>query len=282
MVSGTVFSIEEFAVFDGPGVRSALFLKGCPLRCSWCHNPEGLSIRPQLQRAHALCTGCGACAAACRHQEGCTLCGACVAACPSGARQVVGRVMTAQEAAAKLKKHERLLCANGGGITFSGGECLMQPEFVLAVRALLPHLHAAIETSGYAAEEVFLSVIREMDLVMMDVKLVRDDLHRRYTGASNAPILRNLELLKQSGVPFIARIPLIPGVTDTHENLAGVAELLRGAQNLERVELLRYNRAAGAKYRGLSMAYAPGFDTESAPQPRAELFSSLDVEVKIR
>ena len=175
-------------------------------------------------------------------------------------------------------RHRRVLEMNGGGITFSGGEALMQPDFVCAVCDRLEGLHAAIETSGYAAPEVFERVIDRMDLVMMDIKLVDPILHKRWTGVDNALILENLARLKAMNKPFRARIPVIPGVNDSLENFAATADLLADAPMLERVELLRYNRSAGAKYGMLGREYAPGFDEKAEPDMNLSIFEKYGIK----
>ena len=275
-MTGHVFDLEEFAVYDGPGIRYAVFLKGCPLRCRWCHNPEGLSAAPQIMVSQ-LCVHCGACRQVCPSPERCTGCGACIRVCPAGARRLCGREMTAEAVAEKIRPSLPVLQLNGGGVTFTGGEALMQPDFVLAVRALLPEAHAAIETSGYAQPEVFQRVAKAMDLVIMDVKLTDPALHRRWTGVDNGPILRNLDWLKKSGIPFWIRIPLIPTVNDTEENMRRTAALLKGAPRLERVELLPYHKTAGAKYGAVGMNYDPGFPTGQEPQIHLEPFQEAKI-----
>lgn len=279
---GVVFDIEEFAVYDGPGIRTVVFLKGCPLRCQWCHNPEGLSVRPQRSVSRALCVHCGACKQVCEHPDACIVCGKCVTVCPQGCIRIAGKEMTAQAVAEKVRKNARLLKMNGGGVTFSGGEVLNQAQFVMDVRALLPELHAAIETCGYGSEETFRELCGSMDLVMMDLKHMDPEQHRRYTGVDNVQILRNFGWLKASGIPLILRVPLIPGVNDTVENLEATAQAAEGADNLLRVELLRYNRVAGAKYDGFGMTYHPEFDTEKDPNVLKTPFEKRNMEVMVR
>lgn len=264
-IRGLVFDIEEFAVYDGPGIRCAVFLKGCPLRCMWCHNPEGLSPHPQRVITHSLCIHCGTCRKVCPTPDHCTACGKCVSACPRRCIQIAGQWMTAEEVAERIRPNIKLLQINDGGITFSGGEVLMQPDFVVAARQLLPEVHALIETSGYSAPEVFERVIRAMDMVIMDIKIVDASLHKRYTGVDNALILKNLQTLIHTGMPFRIRIPLIPTVNDTLQNMESTARLLENAPGLEMVELLRYNRAAGAKYQSVGMTYAPEFPEAQDP-----------------
>lgn len=275
---GIVFDIEEFAVFDGPGIRMAVFLKGCPLRCEWCHNPEGLKPRVERTVTQSLCVDCGRCREICPTPDHCTACGTCVAICPSRAIQIAGTPMKASTVAQRIQRHAPVLALNDGGVTFSGGEALMQPAFVEDVCDRLPNVHKAIETSGYASEEVFLSVINRLDLIMMDIKLADSEMHRRYTGVSNERILSNLQALIRSGKPFRARVPVIPGVNDTNENLEMTAQLIANAKNLDRVELLRYNRSAGAKYTLLGEEYRPSFDTEQEPNMNLAIFEKYGIK----
>ena len=233
MTSGTVCDIREFTLHDGPGCRTTVFLKGCPLRCSWCHNPEAQRFEPQTIEA-------------------------------AGYQRVVGKQYSAERLAGLLNRQAPILAEVGGGVTFSGGEPLAQADFLCDVLALLSGLHIVLDTSGYAPAPVFERVAARCHLIYFDLKLIDPDLHRRYTGCDNAPILDNLRILSRLDVPAVVRVPLVPGLTDTRENLAAIAAAVRDLPRLLRVDLLPYNRAAGGKYPGLGMRFEPGFD-ETAP-----------------
>ena len=189
--------------------------------------------------------------------------------------------MTAEEVAQRISRHAALLSANGGGITFSGGEALSQAKFALAVRKLLPGMHACIETSGYAPAESYQQVARQMDLVIQDIKLLDPAAHRYYTGVDNAMILHNVCWLVHSGIPFRIRVPLIPTVNDNPAMMEGIVHLLEGAHALEKVELLPYNTAAGAKYAGLSMDYQPQFPVSRKPNIPIEPFKEAGIPCDI-
>lgn len=254
-MTGVVFDIREFTVHDGPGIRVTVFLKGCPLHCRWCHNPEGLSPRPQLMKKVSLCVHCGLCERGCGHAE-CQPFGVCLHACPKGLLSVSGEVWEAEELAEKLQSYAPVLPS--GGITFSGGEPLLQGEFVIEVCRRLT-LHKALQTSGYADAELFRRVLQEMDFVLFDLKLADGEKHREYTGQDNALILQNYRILLESGRPHVVRVPLIPGITDTDDNLRAIAALAGRSH----VELMRYNPLAGAKYPMVGMTYPL-----SPPPPR--------------
>ncbi len=278
-MKGVVFDIKEFAVFDGPGIRTTVFLKGCPLRCQWCHNPEGLSPEPQLTVSPASCTRCGECLKHCPTPGHCTACGQCVPWCPRGLRRIAGARMSSEELAKKLLRGRDLLEESGGGFTFSGGEPLMQWPFVREVVAQLDGMHCAVETSGYAPDAVFREVMDTLDLVMMDIKLTDPEKHRRFTGVDNAPILRHADMLCAGNTPFIIRMPLIPGVNDERAHFEAVAGRVAGAKALQRVELLPYHKTAGAKYGMVGLEYKPEFDVDRPVKIDLEPFQRRGIPV---
>jgi len=249
-LTGTIFDIKEFAVHDGPGIRMTVFLKGCPLRCAWCHNPEGLSPHPQTM------TG------------------------PAGPR-VVGRKYTSDEIAVIVNQQGEILRMNEGGVTFSGGEPLMQADFLYEVLDKLDRLHVLLDTSGYAPQQTFRKVVRRSDLVHFDLKLMDPAAHRKYTGQDNTLILANLHALPESGTPFVVRVPLVPGVTDSTANLAAVARAIAAMEGLLRVELLPYNKAAGGKYRACGMGFRPDYNEDKDVNADIRVFADAGVTAKV-
>ncbi len=250
METGVVFDIKEFAVHDGPGIRTTVFLKGCPLRCAWCQNPEGLSPKPQVMRGLA-------------------------------GERTAGTEYSSAALAELLNRQAAILRRNEGGVTFSGGEPLMQAGFIAEVMAALEGLHTLLDTSGYAPQDDFRLVAAKADLVYFDLKLADPEEHRRWTGAENAPILRNLRLLAELPTPFVIRVPLVPGVTDTDANLAAIAETVAGLNGLQRVDLLPYNRAAGGKYRACGMEFHPRYDEERDVSGNTTVFNRLGIPVHV-
>jgi pyruvate formate lyase activating enzyme len=235
MSVGTIFSIEEFAVHDGPGIRTTIFLKGCPLRCTWCHNPEGISPIPQYMDKR---TG----------------------------RTLSGYEIDSSELAEMMLKNKSFFEMNEGGITLTGGEPLYQSKFVIDLLKKTKPIHSVIETSGYASLKVFKQVIEVTDLVLFDIKHTDPAVHKKYTGVDNKIILKNLSYLKRSGKKFIIRIPLIPTVNDTEENMKNILSLIKDARSLIKVEMLPYHKTAGAKYEMIGEKYNPLFDTEIVPE----------------
>lgn len=276
-MTGVVFDIKEFAVFDGPGIRTTVFMKGCPLRCRWCHNPEGLEPKPQLMVSRAACVHCGACERVCEHPDQCIACGKCVPVCRGGFRRIAGEAWEAETLARRLLKDRDVYKESGGGVTFSGGEPLMQWDFVSETIRHLTGVHTAVETSGYCSDRVFREVMAACDLVMMDWKVSDPEAHRRFTGVSQERIRRHAEMLREGDTPFILRMPVIPGVNDNEAHFAAAAELVRGAKSLVRVDVLPYQRAAGAKYEMIGEKYLPGFDETREPEMHTEIFEALGI-----
>ncbi|MBO5370303.1 MAG: glycyl-radical enzyme activating protein [Clostridia bacterium] len=253
-----ITDIQTFCLHDGPGVRTTIFLAGCPLSCVWCHNPEARAYHPILVFDEKKCTYCGACSMCPCHdfthghtinRDACTLCGKCVENCKSGALSISQRSLFYEEYALLVDRQSRLT-GELGGITFSGGEPLSQGKELIKFLDATP-IHKAIETCGYADGELFSEVIKRTDLVMFDLKLADDTLHRKYTGVSNALILENLKRLRKSGKPFLLRTPLIPGITDTEENLMQIQQIVDG----DPWEKLPYNPLTSVKYERIGMKY---------------------------
>ena len=268
-MNGTVFSIEECSVFDGPGIRTTVFLKGCPLRCSWCHNPEGQESAPKIVKSPNGCLHCGKCGDVYTEES--------IINCPRNLLRWCGEGYTPEELCAKILKNKNLL----DGVTFSGGEPLQQSAFLLACLKLLKgQLHRAVQTSGFAGSETFSKMLELTDYVLFDLKMMDSDEHKRHTGQPNEPILKNFDLLARSGVEFVPRTPLIPGVTDTEENLTAIAKLLK-SYDLHYIELLPYNPMAGSKYALAGKAFCPTYDPQKPCTPREELFAQYGVKVKV-
>lgn len=265
-----IFDIRRYSVHDGPGIRTTVFFKGCPLDCWWCHNPESQHTQPELIVRENLCIGCGKCAEACPQgstwQEGttlhynrqqCTLCGKCVAACMASAREIVGRQMSVEQVMRQVERDIPFYDESGGGVTFSGGEPVLQWQFLVellkACKSL--ELHTALDTCGFAAWDVLQRVAEYTDLFLYDLKHTDPELHLRYTGVPLAPILDNLERLAGLGKRIFLRLPLIPGINDDEANLRRLGQLAAGLPAIEQIDLLPYHHSAAAKYQRLDRVY---------------------------
>jgi len=260
-VNGLVFNIQRYSLHDGPGIRATVFLKGCPLSCAWCHNPESRAPAPELRWLQSRCMDCGECLAACPERHGaprtaheagrCTLCGSCVEACPTGAREIMGRHMSVAEVVDHLLRDRVFMDQSHGGVTISGGEPLAQPEFT---RQLLDALraesvHTALDTCGFAPTQVLLAVAAAADLVLYDIKAIDDQVHRRHTGVSNHLILANLETLARAHNNIWVRVPLLPEVNVDAESLAGIARFVASIGGIRQVNLLPYHELGTTKAR---------------------------------
>lgn len=269
MTSGMIFDIKRYAINDGPGIRTAVFFKGCPLECWWCHNPEGQRSQPQLMFRENRCQLSRACVEACPQEaiswkEGpalewdkCDQCGKCAEVCFAGALEMVGRSMTAAEVTAEIERDVIFYDQSGGGVTFTGGEPMLQHEFLEEILTLckVQHIHTAVDTSGYTSWENIHSIIPLVDLFLYDIKLIDESRHKMYTSVSNKPILANLRKLAEAGAHIVVRIPLIPGINDDYENVELCAETLAQLTPLGGVELMPYHDIATAKYKALGMQY---------------------------
>ena len=273
MMRGLIFDIKEFSLNDGKGIRTTIFMKGCPLSCVWCHNPEGLSGKRELYVKKGSCTGCGLCLKPCGHED-CKPFGRCLHICPRDLVSVAGEEWEAEDLAKRLLSQADFLSSVGGGVTFSGGEPLLQHGFVGEVLSMLEgRLHRAVETSGYADGEIFERIISRCDFVYMDLKLLDGEKHKKLCGVDNEKILKNAEMLKRSGVEYVFRVPLVPGVTDTEENQRAIAEFVGDSP----VELLPYNRLAPAKYENTGRKFTDLIDGERPVTPMPHLFKNARV-----
>jgi pyruvate formate lyase activating enzyme len=281
-VTGRVFNVQRYSLHDGPGIRTTVFLKGCPARCLWCHNPESQAFGPEVIRVETRCASCGTCETVCPHEAPppgsglCTACGACVESCPAGARELVGRETTADEVMAEVLRDRLFFQGSGGGVTFSGGEPLAQPAFLRALLALARGhgLHTAVDTCGFAPLQDLLDLVPLVDLFLFDVKLVDDDRHRELTGLPTGPILENLRALAEAHPAIWIRVPIVPGHTDDEADVAAIAALVDGLPGVEQVSLLPFHATGGAKARRLGRA-APLEALSPPPSQRMEALAGL-------
>lgn len=282
-VTGIISNIQHMTVHDGPGVRTEVFFKGCPLRCLWCSNPEGLSPQPEVGVFGSDCIGldvCGACLKACPagallaaenqivgiDRETCRKCLACAHACPNNTLVVYGKHMTVDQVMKDILKDRSIYMRTGGGVTLSGGDCLYQPQFVLELLKACrqAHIHTCVESEVVCSTATLDAILPYTDLFITDIKHMDPYQHRAYTGHSNVQILKNIEYLAVKSAPLVIRLPIIPGCNDTPENIRATAEfltrVLRG--NLIQVQLIPYRPLGIEKYRALGMDY-PMADREA-------------------
>jgi pyruvate formate lyase activating enzyme len=300
MQSGLIFDVKKFAINDGPGIRVTIFFKGCPLRCAWCHNPESISSRVQKMYNAAKCIGCGACVDVCPESacaltpEGvvtdlqrCTSCGKCAEICPTKATEMSGRIATVDEIVAIAEQERVFFDQSGGGVTISGGEPLLQPEFLIALLDELgsKSIHRVVDTTGFTKSEILLNVAKRTDMFLYDLKIMDSGRHKKWTGVDNELILKNLKLLAETGVAINIRIPLVSGVNDDEANIeqtaAFVASLPGGKKT---INILPYHNIAGNKYLKLGVKYDSSDMAEPSEKQLASVvakFTDLGIEVVV-
>ena len=234
--TGMIFDIKHFAVHDGPGIRTTVFFKGCPLSCWWCHNPESINSQPEeIIAVIPTFTGTG------------KKCG----------KDIIGREITVTEIMQEIMKDVIFFDESGGGVTFSGGETLIQPDFLLSLlkKCKEMNIHTCVDTSGHAPKQIFSKILNYVDLFLYDLKLINNDDHKKYTGVSNESLIQNLDYLCDSKKQIIIRIPIIPNITDTDENIQQIAEYISNLNYIQRVDILPFNQMGEDKYRRMEKPY---------------------------
>lgn len=271
-MKGMIFDIKRYAIHDGPGIRTTVFFKGCTLRCQWCHNPEGIENEPEIMiRAERCAKECWDCISVCPQRAikkkgkvieidpaDCDLCGICEEACMYEAVELVGREAKVQDILDEIKRDRIFYDESKGGVTFSGGEPLAQPDFLLALLTELNKrdIHTAVDTSGFAPFDLLEKVSQKADLILFDLKIMDDEKHQRFTGESNSLILENLRKLTQNGKKIIIRVPVLGGVNDDDENIQKMAEFLRSCGGIQEINLLPYHKGGEEKRRRLNKPYS--------------------------
>jgi len=284
--TGLVFDIQRFAVHDGGGIRTLVFLKGCPLHCRWCQNPESMHAVPEIMRIPHNCISCVKCMTLCpqgaiRFSETgevgidrslCNLCGDCVASCYAGSMTIVGRYLTAGEVLEEVERDRKFYTQSGGGVTFSGGEPTLQADFLRSCLAAAKAggLHTAVETCGHAPWETFAALLGSVDLFLCDIKHMDAARHRELTGVSNERILDNISRLSQAGAALRLRLPLVPGANDTGQNVTATARFASELPTLQGFDILPYHRLGESKWRQLGRAYPM---SGIAPHTRGEVLA---------
>lgn len=283
-----ITDIQKFTVHDGPGIRTMVFFKGCPLRCEWCHNPETLDVKAELIHNQTLCIGCGKCLDACRQgaisagEDGvridrskCVVCGSCARTCFIGALEIAGYVVTLDELYDKLTEDEVFYKSSGGGVTLSGGECTMQPQFVTKLLQKLKKngIHTAIETCGCCNTETFLKITDYVDLVLFDVKVPETEKSKKHCGRGNELILKNLSEIAERGREIVIRFPMIPGCNDDEDSIRKIADIAC-RNGIKRLNIMPFHQLGASKYRFLDKEYNC---EEIKPPDNEDIQRALDI-----
>jgi pyruvate formate lyase activating enzyme len=300
MRSGLIFDVNRYAINDGPGIRVTFFLKGCPLKCSWCHNPEGISPDVQKMYNATKCIGCNTCVESCPENactpspEGivtdynlCTSCGICAEVCPTNATEMSGKLTTVDEIVTIVEKERIFFDQSGGGVTFSGGEPLMQADFLITLLDELGRrsIHRTVDTTGFAKNKVLLEVAKRTDHFLYDLKMMDPERHKKWTGVDNRIILENLQLLAATGATITIRIPLVKGVNDDEENIEKTALFVANlAGEKKNINILPYHNIAAGKHDRLGGSY----DDSDMSEPESDeldqiiaKFAQFDIKATI-
>ena len=292
MTSGYVFDIQNCSMHDGPGLRTTVFFKGCPLRCLWCANPESQLQRPQVMFYADKCVGCGECVKVCESGaitsgKGCIGCGNCVKACIHNARKMVGKLMTSEEVLQEIRKDKLIYDRSGGGVTLSGGEVLMQPDFAIEILEACQKekIHTVLDTTAFCRPEIFEQVARHIDLAYVDMKSIDNDLHKKYTAVDNTWILHNFQYLDANKIPFAVRMPIIPGYNDSDTMIWETIEFLKKLKSDFIVCLLPFQAYGKSKYEKIGMQWPmgnlPNLDRKNL-EPMKEKFERAGLKVMIQ
>ena len=273
ILKATIFDIERNSYVDGPGIRTTVFFKGCNLRCAWCHNPESQSPKPQMMFYKNKCTGCGKCKEKCpNHLESCELCGKCTLYCPHDAREICGKEYTVDEVMREILKDKAFYDHSGGGVTFSGGECMLQIDFLEEILKVCKEngIHTAVDTAGHVPYEYFERILPYTNLFLYDVKCYDSEKHKKYTGVRNELILENLKKLLATGKSVWVRIPIIPTVNDTVEESQRIKAYISSCGKPEKIELLPYHAMGEHKYAAINR------ESHMFPIPSKETMEDLN------
>ena len=273
ILKATIFDIERNSYVDGPGIRTTVFFKGCNLRCAWCHNPESQSPKPQMMFYKNKCTGCGKCKEKCPNAlEKCELCGKCTIYCPHDAREICGKEYTVDEVMREILKDKVFYENSGGGVTFSGGECMLQIDFLEEILKVCKEngIHTAVDTAGHVPYEYFERILPYTNLFLYDVKCYDSEKHKKYTGVRNELILENLKKLLATGKSVWVRIPIIPTVNDTVEEIQRIKAYISSCGKPEMIELLPYHAMGEHKYAAINR------ESHMFPIPSKETMEDLN------